>query len=419
MSPQTTIARRTSELVLLLLPLFGVFACIGVPGMRLGPVVVPPYQLLLVLALLTSMTIRRDGWLRGLLRTPGVVPFSLAMLWVCACSTVAHAGSQAEVRELKNTVAPIIILLVVLARALVSIATVERALTAIGLGVLGSMAGVFTLLGTARFAVRGFKLEEFSEATGFTYIWLGVAGVALIAVGYITLTSQNRLRRSLSLAFVSVGLAVLVVSGTRGAIAGVVAVPFVLLCSRFLPRLWITAGVGIAIFSVFAVSVFPNLVVGLFPAAAPIAGFKGAEGAGRLLEQASYLEAIGARFMWWDVMLDASDPMQLLFGTDYLAALQRTGYLAHPHNVFVWMMLMGGLPAAVLLCWALSAVLAKQILGCWDPDPMCARVARATTGLIIPVFLVLVTNSWAGGTHLAFATALGISTLSRQSRLPS
>lgn len=395
-------------LLLIAIPLALMFTAVGAPGFRVGGVTVRAYQAILLVMLPFAVAVRRGPWLHDLRNTRGVLSL-LAAFGLVLGSTLFYRGMPTqEMKEIKNIVVPMLLLLVVLTRYFRSESRLRVGLAAIAIGITGSVVVAYFRLGERLMGVRSMDVMDFYEHAGFTYIWLGVgAAICLgICIWWALCVAKTMPTRLLWLGGALAAFLLVVVSGTRAILVVVLGFPLLALAAKAVPRHLATFLLVTLIGVLVIVSLYPDFVVELV-------GNPGlrvaprSEGAERLTESSGYATDLKSRFLWWSLMLSDNSVIGFLLGVDYSASLQRVWGLSHPHNAFVWIRILGGVPAAVLFAIGLIAVLGQTLDSLRAPN-----AGRSITWLAlflhVMTFAVLMTNSWPGGAFLSFPIAVAL-----------
>lgn len=390
----------TAEAVLFLGPLALAFLLLGAPGFRYEQVLIHPHLIAFTVLLPVSFAMRRPEWFRNIIRTPGLLALLCGLGFVVMCTVFVKQFPAIETREIKNILLPMILVFVLLTRYIQSPFQAKRALLAVGIGIVGSLILAYLRFGSTVFRVRAIATEELHDVTGLTYIWFGVSGATLLAISLV-FSRQLTKQAFPFLAFFGFGAIAVFASGTRAALMAAVLFIVTLPIQRAIPRRILHPLIALGITAVFFLSIFPELMLKILPPPSLQVLIQGPAGVDRLTQSSGYLQDLAARFWWWHLILWDNTTFGLLFGIDYRAALIRVAVLGHPHNIFVWGRVMGGIPAASLLCLALIRLIQRtHDISVRETDAETKVLSRANLFLYLILFLVFITNSWAGGTYL-------------------
>lgn len=398
-----------SEFVLVLVPLGLTFLSIGMPGIRIGPAVLHPYQIALAGLVVLALVDRREGFFKDLLASRGTTLLGLGLAISAFASIFFKGFAYEELREFKNTILPMVVVFLILARFFSRVRRAERALLAVALGILGSVGLIFFFFRAVAFGVRVIGRDELREATGLTYVWIGVGGVVIVAAGLVRAFDARAAfsARVAHFAIVLAGAFALLFSGTRAAVGAAILFPLVLLTLRVVSRRVVNAGIILAVTVLFAASMLPSTLLDMVPnqkyrtRSAP-------EAAERLTAASGYKDDLTARLLYWERMLTDSEGLGLWTGVHYGKAMERTGFLSHPHNVFLWARVIGGMPAALCVYLGILSILLTAVRCYLDAPRTLLPLARSHLYLHFSLFPILITNSWAGGTQLAFGVAAAL-----------
>jgi hypothetical protein len=397
------------EFLFFLVPVSLVFFTLGFEGMKLGPATIRLFEVTLVLMLPLSLWLGRRGWFREVLDTPGFVGLLVAIGLVVISTVFLKRFQVAEMRELKVVVMPLVLLIVVATRYMHGPDQVRRALTAIGGAILASTLLVYFSLGASVLGVRTLTNNILLEHVGITYIWLGVSGALATGVFFWLYFAQRALlgRRGFTLALALLGLAVVLLSGTRAVILATLGFPVVAFGLSLISMRTARVGAACVLVVAFLLCMFPGFFFEILDST-DYSAQAGPRGTERLLESDQYADDLSSRLFWWKIMIDGRGLKEFLLGMDYAAAIQRTPVVAHPHNIFVWARIIAGFPAALALFLGYLRVVDFSVKVFFSASESLRGMATLNLFLHFMIIPVLLTNSWLGGTHLAAAVALAL-----------
>lgn len=404
------IGEHTTEFFFFLGPFALTFVAIGLPGIRIAGVFLYPYQALLLILLPISALLTHPRWSQILSQTPAVRFLFLALLVIVLLALTLKRLPTPELREIKNIILPLALMFFCASRYLTTTDRAKRLMLAMGGGILASMLLVYILFGMAALEVRGIDATDLGAGLGLTYVWLGVGGSGIFAAG-LALAGRTAAPFSATLAgsvFLALGSTAILLSGTRAVLLGTLLFPFLLIANKRLPLKLQRLFAITVLVTAFFLSNFPAAALSVFPYRY-YRTTETAQGANRLVDVDSYGTTLGSRFTHWSWMLANPAPSSYVIGFDYGEAVARSPTLGHPHNVFLWGRLLGGLlPSFLLLLWLGSLILAALRSSFFAP-PQLQSLARSNLYLQTVLLLVLLSNSLAGGTHLLVGIALALS----------
>lgn len=397
------------ETLFFLAPLSGAFFLLGAPGFRFYQILIPPSFLAFFVLFLFSFLIVNKSWFLSLKSTPGIPLFWTGIGLVFFSTFFVKQFSQAELKELKNIIFPLIFSFTILSRFMRTPSHVKKVFTFVGFGIIGSMLFLYLRMGPAFFKVRGIRGIEFEETTGLTFIWFGISGATLLALGLVY--ARGFFPKAIpSFLFLFFGGVAIFASGTRAAFVGAILFLLTLPLQKILPHKIVIPFFFVGILGICLLSVFPSLMLDILPPPSFSALIQGPEEANRFTNSSGYLQDLAARFTWWNLIITKDVFKGALFGMDYQSAIYRSLVLAHPHNIFIWGRIMGGLPVAFLFSLAFFRFFCRSFkISTREPKKEIRNLARVNLFLYAVLFLVFVTNSWAGGTYLIFAINMALS----------
>jgi len=348
-----------------------------------------PEQILLVvltvLALFRSPSGGRDRlaslWMKLMLA---------CVVWILLANTVLRDPSIAALREVKNQAIPALLSFFVFRSFASDTRALRRALTSLSIGIAAAV-----LIVLMRVNPSGDEIVRRVQIQRLQYTWLAlVSGIGFCAS--LALFPRMGIRgRVLLVVTALMALVGAYVAGNRAVLYTLLLSPVILWGIKVLPaRATLAIGVGILTVSILT-SCWPGDVIEVMPDGLP----DRAVGAERIVPDPSVLSgSVRGRLYEWDAMIYDRSPWALLCGMDYGKAMSRTDVFRHPHSIFVWMLLEGGLVAVVLfasvlfLAWYRAAMAATRAAS--ESDRLLARVILLGHLMLLGV---LVSNSWAGG----------------------
>lgn len=396
-----------TEFLLVLVPIGLAFATLGIPGFRVGPLVLKLHQLALLFALPFLLFLPSPGWGRQLRDSRSVILIAASLVLAILSSVFAKGLPVTELRDTKNIVLPMILMSVVLLKYMTSAVRVRRALAAIATGTLVSCVSVYARVGDALLGIRSIKVSELYETAGVSYVWLGVGGAATLGITCWFMFERRSVTSLSYLAAAVLALGSILVSGTRAAMVPIVLFPVaVVTVPRFPLRFW-----RLAVWSVVAVlllvSLWPDPVIDYFNTRRYLTGM-GQDSTDRFTASSAYKDDFGSRLWLWKLMQSNYTIREQLSGFDYQTALNRAGSVGHPHNIFVWARIMGGVPAAVLLALGVSGLICVPLRAMRDTGSDLRSLAFLAFFFHLLIVPSLVTNSWPGGNYLVFVVSVAL-----------
>ncbi len=396
-----------TELLLVLVPIGLAFSTLGIPGFRVGPVVLKLHQLALLFALPFLVFLPSPGWGRQLRSCRSVAMIAASLMLAVLSSIFMKGLPVVELRDIKNVVVPMVLMSVVLLKYMTSVTRVHRALAAIATGILISCVSVYARVGDALLGIRSIKVTELYETAGVSYVWLGVGGAATLGIACWFMVERRSFMSTSYLAAAGLALGAVLVSGTRAAMVPIVLSPLAFIAVPRLPwRFWRIAVWSVTI-ALFVISLWPEPVIDYFNTPRYLTGM-GQESTDRFTASNAYKDDFGSRLWLWKLMQSDYTIREQLTGFDYQTALNRAGSIGHPHNIFVWSRIMGGVPAAILMVLGVGGLVAIPIRAMKGARTQLKSLAGLTLYLYLLIVPSLLTNSWPGGNYLIFAVALAL-----------
>lgn len=404
------LGQNAAEFFFFLGPFALAFTLLGMPGIRVAGLFLHPYQVALLLLLPVAGLIANPTWFTNLRQTPPIFFLGAALLLVVFSSVFLKRLPYGELREIKNTVLPLLLVLFAASRYLTTTDRARRLMLALACGITASLVIVYLLFGMSALVVRGIDPTALGDTVGLTYVWLGVGGSGIFASALTLLSHRTRVRSWFlpGCLFLLFGGFAMILSGTRAVVVGTLLFPLAQYFAMRVPVPIQRALVWTSLFAALLASSFPGIVLDIFP----YQYFRvsdTAHGADRLVDVGTYGNTLGSRFTYWSWMLDDRTPSEYMYGSDYTTVVGRVQSLGHPHNLFVWGNIMGGLPVAILLFVFLGKLLTGAIDSYRRASANLTPIARANYYLVVVLLPVLFTNSLPGGTHLLFGATLALS----------
>jgi hypothetical protein len=221
------------------------------------------------------------------------------------------------------------------------------------------------------------------------------------------LLSRRRVWAMLSFGAMLVLGFILVKSDNRASVLALVGAICCALGSRFTrPKVFSALLVAFLILTV-CVAVLPGRCADLLMTAA--LDFS-RESDYRVLNMPHYLRDITNRLNEWEAIVTTrlEGMPHWLFGIEWESAAERLRILGHPHNIWLWMFVMGGMPAVIGFGAVMFHLLSRLYKAWWDGASGQRMHASIALLAFCPLLLAALTNSIAPGTEVVWGIIVAI-----------
>jgi len=146
-------------------------------------------------------------------------------------------------------------------------------------------------------------------------------------------------------------------------------------------------------------------------------------GQSRVLDTSGYARDLRERLGEWDMIVTTPSHgfPRWAFGVEWEKASNRVRYIGHPHNLWVWCFVMGGIPGVIIVAVSVFIVLSRLYVAWWHGTSPNRLIVGVTLLAFCPLFLVATTNSILPGTEAVWgvlvATAVTLTSSSRVWRM--
>jgi hypothetical protein len=330
------------------------------------------------------------------------------LLWISFANVFLKSPTYGNLRVIKN------VLIVIAVSYYLCIILVNSGkvlwwlIKSIVLGSVIFLLFVFMYIDFSGSLLRPIHGREFTYIFGVSYIWIGyISGIVVIFSLFLLINTKN-LSKILWLLCLFIGVIGLILSGTRAAIVALpVSIIFTVFLSQRIPRFALLAySLMIALLVLIAVNSGPLSYILPNPSLSP--EFR--EGTYRFIIMDNWINALQVRLRDWDAISPKFVSYDTVAGVeDYDKSISQAKILGHPHNVFVWMYMMGGIVALVLFSILLvySFTLTYK-LNYNKSYLMNNHFSKALFCALILTILIMITNGLVGGIPFMFGILLAM-----------